>query len=292
MAEDFKIANPQVVKDTSYRNPYVVVDGNSGETLADANGYGFRTREKAEKAWEYINSPAYGQKKAKKAEAQRWKKAKDKKLKEKQQKLRAKKAEQDAVLVKKVIADRVEKQQEERGKSMNISELKKMLQPFGIKVREQDTTTQIVKFSDIICYIGETNELSIHCNRKFAQLVGKDRAKVENILIEYATTPLEDRNGYVVRDYLVPLYVGRGTTIFLADDGQASYAWPHELKKNENHSIDLNGSSANRSLKDLPELKFTNRQLDIVKNEADPATAKLIDQNKILIFNHSQHGGY
>lgn len=61
MLEDFEMHLPEVIKDSKYLHPYIIVDANNGEILSDANGYGFRTKESAMKHWDFVTSPAYEQ---------------------------------------------------------------------------------------------------------------------------------------------------------------------------------------------------------------------------------------
>lgn len=178
---------------------------------------------------------------------------------------------------------------------MRISELKSKLEPFGISVHEQDTLTQLIKWSNVIGTIRETDELAVRMNRKFIQLVDKDKAEIEKAIFEYACTPLEDRNDFVVHDYLIPAVISKKYVLFMTNDGKGTAYWDKPFHIGERRSIDLDSAYQNRMLRVYARdsnIIFTSRQVEVLKNSVDSATAKMIDANKILIFNHSQHGGY
>lgn len=56
---DTRFVDAQATQLSGYKNPWVMVDANTGEVIDDGNGYGFRSEENAIKHYTYIRGNKY-----------------------------------------------------------------------------------------------------------------------------------------------------------------------------------------------------------------------------------------
>lgn len=56
---DTRFVDAQAAQLSGYKNPWVMIDANTGEVIDDGNGYGFRSEENAIKHYTYIRGNKY-----------------------------------------------------------------------------------------------------------------------------------------------------------------------------------------------------------------------------------------
>ena len=56
---DTNFVDAQATQLSGYKNPWVVIDANTGEVIDDGNGYGFRSEENAIKHYTYVRGTKY-----------------------------------------------------------------------------------------------------------------------------------------------------------------------------------------------------------------------------------------
>lgn len=56
---DTRFVDAQATRLSGYKNPWVMIDANTGEVIDDGNGYGFRSEENAIKHYTYIRGNKY-----------------------------------------------------------------------------------------------------------------------------------------------------------------------------------------------------------------------------------------
>ena len=56
---DTNFVDAQATQLSGYKNPWVVIDANTGEVIDDGNGYGFRSEENAIKHYTYVRGNKY-----------------------------------------------------------------------------------------------------------------------------------------------------------------------------------------------------------------------------------------
>lgn len=168
---------------------------------------------------------------------------------------------------------------------MKTDEFRKQLHKLGVDVQLIKGRQKLLVNNQIIGFVGEMNVMYIKMNGNFNRLVDKNnRDAVTAVIAKYALTPLEERNEYLLKNYIVPLFESDNITYFLSHGTNTGFSIQPihcHLKGTAPSGISQVPKAVGEYLSDIT---FTGIELNDVVTEANQNLASLVDKQKKYIL--------
>lgn len=168
---------------------------------------------------------------------------------------------------------------------MKTDEFKKELQKYGVEAQVKNGKQRLSVNGQYIGTVGENEELNVKINGQFYVLIYRQyRDAVKSIIAKYALTPLEDRNDYLLKNYIVPLFESGKRTNLLCHQIGGSFSIESVgcvLRKNGSRGVSQVPKVIGEHISDFT---FTGMELEEICSEVDPDLASLISKNKKYIL--------
>lgn len=168
---------------------------------------------------------------------------------------------------------------------MKTEEFTKQLDKLGVETQLIKGHQRLLVNNQIIGFVGEMNELYVKLNGNFNRLVDKQyQDAVKTVIAKYALTPLESRNTYLIKNYIVPLFESGNVTYFLSHGANDSFSIQPircHLRKTAPSGVSQVPATVGEYLSDII---FRGIELENAVTEANQGLAQLIDKQKRYIL--------